>query len=84
MTYRAVVNVMLKPQLLDTAGRTLQEALVRMGMEAIETVRMGKRLELTIDASDAAKAQELVQKACDELFVNSIIEVGSFELEEVK
>ena len=46
---RVVVDVMLKPEILDPQGQAVQRALPRLGFEGISDVRQGKRFELEVD-----------------------------------
>ena len=71
---RVVVDVMLKPELLDPQGQALAKALDRLGYTGITRVRQGKRFELEIDGDvdDAALAQ--VRDVADTLLANPVIE----------
>jgi phosphoribosylformylglycinamidine synthase len=46
---RVVVDVMLKPEILDPQGKAVQGALPRLGFEGISDVRQGKRFEIEVD-----------------------------------
>ena len=56
---RVVVNVMLKPEILDPQGRAVQGALGRLGLTGVSDVRQGKQfvidLEGDLDADRSAK-----------------------------
>jgi phosphoribosylformylglycinamidine synthase PurS subunit len=71
---RVVVDVMLKPEILDPQGQAVQRALPRLGFDGIVDVRQGKRFELELDgpADEAAlaKAREVAEK----LLANTVIE----------
>ena len=71
---RVVVDVMLKPEILDPQGQAVQRALPRLGFDGILDVRQGKRFELELDgpADEAAlaKAREMAEK----LLANTVIE----------
>jgi len=71
---RVVVDVMLKPEILDPQGQAVQRALPRLGFDGIVDVRQGKRFELELDgpADEAAlaKAREIAEK----LLANTVIE----------
>ena len=71
---RVVVDVMLKPEILDPQGQAVQGALRRLGFEAVTGVRQGKRFEIDIDgpADDAllARAEEMAAT----LLANQVIE----------
>lgn len=71
---RVVVNVMLKPEILDPQGRAVQGALGRLGLTGVSDVRQGKQfvidLEGDLDADRSAKLEELA----GELLSNPVIE----------
>ena len=53
---RVVVDVMLKPEILDPQGRAITEACSRLGFEGVEQVRQGKRFEIEVEGEvDEAK-----------------------------
>jgi phosphoribosylformylglycinamidine synthase subunit PurS len=64
------VYVTLKPSLLDSAGRTVAESLNRLGYEELKSARIGKMIELQVDAFDEAR----VKAMCDQLLANPVIE----------
>lgn len=69
-----VVDVMLKPEILDPQGQAVLSALPRLGVSGVVGVRQGKRfeLELTGDADDAALAA--VTELAGTLLANPVIE----------
>ena len=71
---RVVVDVMLKPEILDPQGRAVQGALGRLGLDRVKDVRQGKQfvidLEGELDDSRRAKLEELA----GELLSNPVIE----------
>ncbi|MBN9223717.1 MAG: phosphoribosylformylglycinamidine synthase, purS protein [Microbacterium sp. SCN 70-27] len=68
-----VVDVMPKAELLDPQGKAVAGALARLGHDGFESVRIGKRFELTVaDASDETLAA--VKVIADEILSNSVIE----------
>lgn len=71
---RVVVDVMLKPEILDPQGKAIQGALGRMGFTGVTEVRQGKRFEVEVDGPvDDAKLAE-VRKLADTLLANTVIE----------
>src|SRR4051794_1693830 len=71
------VAVTLKPSLLDSAGRTVAGALEKLGYEELESVRIGKLIELQVEPYDEARVREM----CDRLLANPVIE--DYRIEEV-
>lgn len=78
---RVVVDVMLKPEILDPQGKAVQGALPRLGFEGISDVRQGKRFELEVDdLSEERLAQ--VHEIAEKLLSNPVIEDFSVYVEE--
>ena len=80
--YRAVIRVDLRPSILDPQGKAVQHALHSLGQSGIQDVRMGKRVELTIDAASEADARAEAEKACRTLLANAVTE--NFEVERIE
>ncbi|HEY9628089.1 MAG TPA: phosphoribosylformylglycinamidine synthase subunit PurS [Coleofasciculaceae cyanobacterium] len=83
MTYRAEIYVTLRPSVLDPAGTAVRSGLTHMGYDNVEQVRIGKYVELTLTAADQASAQQQLDRICDQLLANPVIENYRFELKEV-
>ena len=76
---RVVVDVMLKPEILDPQGQAVLGALARLGHSDIASVRQGKRFEIELDAApDAASLDEIAST----LLANTVIEDYSIHVEE--
>ena len=75
---RATVLVRPKPGILDPQGEAVGSALGHLGFEVGET-RVGKVIDLELDADDATVAKALVEKMCEQLLANPLIE--SYEVE---
>jgi phosphoribosylformylglycinamidine synthase len=68
---RVVVDVMLKPEILDPQGQAVANALPRLGVSEVNSVRIGKRIELEFDGEpDLSRAREIA----DKLLANPVIE----------
>lgn len=71
---RVVVNVMLKPEILDPQGRAVQGALGRLGLTGVTDVRQGKQFVIEFDGElDTARSAKLEELA-GELLSNPVIE----------
>jgi phosphoribosylformylglycinamidine synthase subunit PurS len=66
--------VSLKEGLLDPQGKAVQEALPTMGWTNVVDVRVGKHVQLTIDAPDEAAARGQVEEIAHKLLSNPVIE----------
>jgi phosphoribosylformylglycinamidine synthase PurS subunit len=78
--YRAQVTITLKPTVLDAQGATIERALHNLGFEGVDGVRMGKYVELGVDAPDADTARRQVEEMCQKLLANPIIEEFRIEI----
>lgn len=67
---RVRMIVTLKPSLLDSAGRTVGAALQKLGFAEVHGARIGKVIELDVDAYDEARVREMAEK----LLANPVIE----------
>ncbi|MDQ1705513.1 MAG: phosphoribosylformylglycinamidine synthase subunit PurS [Frankiaceae bacterium] len=68
---RVVVDVMLKPEILDPQGQAIQRALPSLGFDQVTAVRQGKHFELEVDGSDAGAVADQVART---LLANPVIE----------
>ncbi|WP_017623757.1 phosphoribosylformylglycinamidine synthase subunit PurS [Nocardiopsis chromatogenes] len=75
---RVIVDVMLKPEILDPQGQAIVGACGRLGFPGVEQVRQGKRFEVEVDGeADEARLEE-VRRLAETLLANPVIE--DFEL----
>ena len=78
---RVVVDVMLKPEILDPQGRAVQGALGRLGLTGVTDVRQGKRFEITLEGDvDDTRLADL-HRLAEELLSNPVIETYSLRVE---
>lgn len=71
---KALVHVTLKQGVLDPQGKAVGNALAALGFEGVEGVRQGKYIELELAETDAKAAQQQVEKMCETLLANTVIE----------
>jgi len=79
MQYQAQIYVTLRPSVLDPAGTAVQTALQQMDYP-VDSLRIGKYIELQLSAEDQAQAEAQLQKICSEVLANPVIEVYRYEL----
>ena len=82
-TYLASIRVMLKPLVNDPQGLAVAGGLRDLGYDAVQSVRVGKRIELTLDAPDAAAAAATAREMCERLLANPVIEDFELDVAEV-
>lgn len=81
-TYRARIDVMLKPLVNDPQGLAVRDGLHTLGFAAVTTVRVGKHIEVTLEAPDKAAAETAIRSMCEQLLSNPVIEDFTFEVRE--
>ncbi len=68
---RVVVDVMLKPEILDPQGQAVARALPSLGLDGVTGVRIGKHVEIDFDGEpDLERARQIA----DRLLANPVIE----------
>lgn len=80
MIFTAEINIMPHKELLDPQGKAVENGLQKMKLGAIENVRIGKHIQLQVEANSEAEATQLVDEACKKLLCNRIMEHYAFEL----
>lgn len=71
---KIVVDVMLKPEILDPQGNAVASALSRLGFTFAKSVRQGKRFEIDVEGEPTAAQMAEVEKAAEVLLSNPVIE----------
>ena len=78
--HEVVVDVMLKPEILDPAGQAVLNALPSLGLPPAGSLRIGKHVELSLEADDADGALALATQMAEVLLANPVIEDFSVRL----
>jgi len=79
---RVVVDVMLKPEILDPQGKAVHGALSRLGFDGVVDVRQGKRFELELEGDVTEECLAEVRKAAETLLSNPVIEDYTVRVEQ--
>ena len=69
-----VVDVMLKPEILDPQGQAVASALPRLGFSFAQSVRQGKLFEIMVDGEPTPVQLAQVEEAAEKLLSNPVIE----------
>ena len=80
--FHARVQVSLRPSVLDPAGEATRAAAARLGVIGVQRLRIGKCIELSLDAPDRAAAQAQLELLSDRLLANPVIEDWTLDLVE--
>jgi len=77
---RVKIFVSLKTGVLDPQGKALERSLHTLGYGEVRDVRVGKYLEVNLEAPSAAAAELRIREMCDKLITNTVIEDYRFEI----
>ncbi|MEB3165129.1 MAG: phosphoribosylformylglycinamidine synthase subunit PurS [Cyanobacteriota bacterium] len=80
--FHARVQVSLRPSVLDPAGEATRAAAGRLGVNGVQRLRIGKAIEVDLDAPDRATAEAQLQLLSDRLLANPVIEDWTLEIAE--
>ncbi|MDP9260871.1 MAG: phosphoribosylformylglycinamidine synthase subunit PurS [Actinomycetota bacterium] len=76
---KATVLVRPKQGILDPQGDAVETALEHLGF-SVSAARVGKVVDLEIDATDPAEARAQVEKMCEQLLANPLMEAYEVEI----
>ena len=79
ITARVIVTP--KPVVNDPQGITVKQGLATLGFREVSDVRVGKYIELSLEASSEHEARQRVEAMCKQLLANHVIEDYRFEIE---
>ena len=84
--YLAKIHVSLKPSVLDPQGVAVSDALRHMGYKEVDSLRIGKAMDLKINDKglSQAAAEKRVKEMCEKLLANTQIERYEFTVKKVK
>ncbi len=82
MKLLARIHVTLKPGVNDPQGLAVAGGLHSLGFAGVQQVRVGRYLELTLEAPDRASAEQSVEQMCRRLLANPVIETYTYEVVE--
>ncbi|MDA3843801.1 MAG: phosphoribosylformylglycinamidine synthase subunit PurS [Candidatus Kapabacteria bacterium] len=72
--YKAQINITLRAGILDVQGKTVEHALHSIDYPMISQLRIGKFVEMNVEADNSGAAAKLADEACKKLIANPIIE----------
>ncbi|MEC0372633.1 phosphoribosylformylglycinamidine synthase subunit PurS [Paenibacillus chibensis] len=78
---KATVYVTIKQGVLDPQGVAVQGALHSMGFQEVESVRIGKYMELSLNTDNREEAERQLKAMCEKLLANTVVEDYRYELE---
>ncbi len=78
---KARIKITLKNGVLDPQGKAIANALGALGFDGVGDVRQGKYIEVELHDTDRASAEQKLERMCEQLLANTVIENYSYELE---
>lgn len=80
MTFTAEIVVMPLKELLDPQGKAVLGGLSNLGINKVDDVRIGKHIQMQIEATDKANAQAVAEEAAKKLLANPVMEEYTIEI----
>jgi len=81
MRYAVRIDVTHLPGVLDPQGATVERALPALGYDNVSEVSIAKTIRLALDAPSESDARAQIERMCEQLLANTIIENYAYELE---
>ena len=81
MIYTAHINIMPLTELLDPQGKAVNSSLHNLGLNAIQDVRIGKHITLSVEAESKDEAKTIADQACQKMLCNAVMEKYSIVIE---
>ena len=80
--FEVKVFISLRPSVLDPAGEAIKSASAKLGVEGINSLRIGKLIEVNLEANEEDEAKQKIELLCDRLFANKVIEDFDYYLKQ--
>ena len=80
--YKAKIVVKLRSGILDVQGKAVEQALHSMEYDILTNIKIGKFVELDVEAQNDGQAEAFVDEACKKLIANPIIEDYTISISE--
>lgn len=80
MRSKVTVLIRLKAGILDPQGKAIEESLPALGYGGVESVKVGKVIEMIAEGADAPEIESRVRAMCDALLANPVIEDYEIDL----
>ncbi|TVR76741.1 MAG: phosphoribosylformylglycinamidine synthase subunit PurS [Chitinophagaceae bacterium] len=84
MKFQAEIKIMPLSELLDPQGKAVEKGLQNLEIDNITNVRIGKNINLTIEADSEEEAKKVVETASKKLLANPVMESYTIQLKAVK
>lgn len=74
MNFVAEIKIMPLKELLDPQGKAVLGGLANLGIKSVNDVRIGKHIQLNVEANSAEEAKSISQEAAEKLLANPVME----------
>ena len=74
MNFVAEIKIMPLKELLDPQGKAVMGGLANLGIKSVNDVRIGKHIQLNVEANSAEEASSIAQQASEKLLANPVME----------
>ena len=74
MKFKAHINVMPLPNLLDPQGKAVKQVLQNLKYNSVSDVRIGKHITLEFDAEDEDTAKQIADEISRKVLTNQVVE----------
>lgn len=74
MLFKVKVIVMPRKGILDPQGQAVAGALTTMGYTGVNSVRIGKHIEMEVEGENRQVVEEALKEMCEKLLANTVIE----------
>jgi len=81
--YLSTITVVLRPSILDVQGKAVELGIHTLGLDAVQNVRIGKSITMTVNADTEEEAKRITDIACKKLLANTVMEDYSFTVAKV-
>jgi phosphoribosylformylglycinamidine synthase PurS subunit len=81
--YQSTITITLRPSILDVQGKAVELGIHTLGMKEVENVRIGKSIQMTVNAASEEEAKRITDEACRKLLANSVMEDFTFTVKKV-
>ncbi len=83
MKFLAAIDIMPHKELLDPQGKTVTKNLSSIDINDVESVRIGKHIEVQLEANSKEEATKTIEDACKKMFANVIMESYQYTIQEL-
>ena len=81
--FEVKVFIRLRPSVLDPAGEAIKSASIKLGVQEITSLRIGKMIEVKIEGNEEKDVEEKIDLLCDRLFANTVIEDYEYSIKKL-